>query len=265
MGIENLNKSNWCCFDDGEGHLYIGHAQSGMSIINLKNKTVRKLSHTNNNPQSLPGNSIYSIYKDHLQNIWIGTNRGLGLFNPKTEEFTVFRHESDNPHSLIADHSKHGVTSGNIRTLLQDSFGNIWIGNYSSGVDFISHSQPGFHILPYMTEKGNITKHKPVWGICKDENNQIWLGGENEITLFKDNKLLKSIDITKQLSRPYGQVFSIISTQQGALLLGIYDDGLLKFNTRNIQLQQRYSPQRRRNQPVIARPISIWHSPRQAR
>ena len=284
MGIENLNKSNWCCFDDGEGHLYIGHAQSGMSIINLKNKTVRKLSHANNNPQSLPGNSIYSIYKDHLQNIWVGTNRGLGLFNPKTEEFTVFRHESDNPHSLIADHiydikemndgtlwiasdiggisildlhsitfkspekvqfynitadnSKHGVTSGNIRTLLQDSFGNIWIGNYSSGIDFISHSQPEFHIVPYMTEKGNITKHKPVWGLCKDENDQIWLGGENEITLFKDNKILKSIDITKQLSRPYGQVFSIISDQQGALLLGIYDDGLLKFNTRNEHIER---------------------------
>lgn len=118
MGIENLNKSNWCCFDDGEGHLYIGHAQSGMSIINLKNKTVRKLSHANNNPQSLPGNSIYSIYKDHLQNIWVGTNRGLGLFNPKTEEFTVFRHESDNPHSLIADH---------IYDIKEMNDGTLWI------------------------------------------------------------------------------------------------------------------------------------------
>ncbi|WP_291530321.1 hybrid sensor histidine kinase/response regulator transcription factor [Bacteroides sp. UBA939] len=284
MGIRNLNISNWCSFDDGEEHLYIGHAQNGMSIINLKNKTVRKISYTAGNPQSLPGNSIYSIYKDHLQNIWVGTNRGLGLLNPKTEEFTVFRHEPDNPYSLIADHiydikemndgtlwiasdiggisildlhgitfqspekvrfhniiadnSKHGVTSGNIRTLLQDSFGNIWIGNYSSGIDFISHSQPVFHILPYMTEKGNITKHKPVWGLCKDENGQIWLGGENEITLFKNNKPLKSINITKQLSRPYGQVFSIISDRQGTLLLGIYDDGLLKFNTRNERIER---------------------------
>ena len=46
---------------------------------------------------------------------------------------------------------KHGLSSGNIRSLLQDKFGNIWIGNYSSGVDFISHTQPIFHTLPYTT------------------------------------------------------------------------------------------------------------------
>ena len=255
-----------------------------MSIIDLKNKTSHTLSNNPNNPQSLPGNSVYSIYRDHLENIWIGTNRGLGLFNPKTEEFTVFRHEPHNPYSLIADHiyaikemndgslwitsdiggisildlhsitfknpesvqfynitadnNRNGVSSGNIRNLLQDSFGNIWIGNYSSGVDFISHTQPVFHVLPYMTEKGNILKHKPVWGICKDENNQVWLGGENEISLFKNDKLLKSINISKQLSRPYGQVFSIINAGNGTLLLGIYDDGLLKLDTRSERIER---------------------------
>jgi len=208
MGFKGLNHSNWCAFDDGEGHLYIGHAQGGMTIADLKSKTIRSFYYEPDNLRSLPGNSVYSIYKDHLENIWVGTNRGLGLFNPRTGEFTVFRHEYGNPHSLIADHiydiremsdgtlwiasdiggisildlhnitfnspeniqfynitadnNKNGVSSGNIRNLLQDSFGNIWIGNYSSGVDFISHTQPVFHVLPYLVEKGNIMKNKPV-------------------------------------------------------------------------------------------------------
>lgn len=283
-GIKGLKHSNRCAFDDGEGHLYIGHAQGGMSIVNLKDNTYRTLHYNPKNPQSLPGNSVYSIYKDHLENIWVGTNRGLGLFNPKTDEFTVFRHEQGNPYSLIADHiydiqemsdgtlwiasdiggisildlhnitfkspdnvqfynitadnSKNGVSSGNIRSILQDSFGNIWVGNYSSGVNFISHTPPMFHVLPYMTEKGNILKHKPVWGICKDEKGQIWLGGENEIILFRNNELIKSINIAHKLSRPYGQVFSIISDGHGTLLLGIYDDGLLKYDTKNGNIER---------------------------
>ena len=283
-GISLSVSSHWCTYDDGTGHLYIGHAQGGMSVVDLKRKAVRYLHNLPDNPQSLPGNSVYTIYKDRLENIWVGTNRGLGLFNPKTQDFTVFKHEYQNPHSLIADHiydikemddgtlwiasdiggisildlhsitfknpdnvqfynitadnSKHGVSSGNIRNLLQDSFGNIWIGNYSSGIDFISHTQPFFHILPYMTEHGNILKQKPVWGLYEDEEDRIWLGGENEIALFKDNKLVKSINVTSRLSRPYGQVFSIIGDGHGTLLLGIYDDGLLKFDTRSDQIER---------------------------
>ena len=87
-----------------------------------------------------------------------------------------------------------------------------------------------------MTEHGNILKQKPVWGLYEDEEDQIWLGGENEIALFKDNKLVKSINVTSRLSRPYGQVFSIIGDGHGTLLLGIYDDGLLKFDTQVIRL-----------------------------
>lgn len=283
-GIILPKNANWCTFDDGGGHLYVGHAQGGMSIVDLNTKTVRHLANDADNLLSLPGNSVYAIVKDRMENIWVGTNRGLGLLNPRTDEFTVFRHEPNNPHSLIADHiydmremsdgtlwiasdiggisildlhsitfkspknvqfnhitadnNKHGVSSGNTRSLLQDSFGNVWIGNYSSGVDFISHTQPMFHILPYMTEKGNILKHKPVWGICKDENGQIWLGGENEIILLKDYKPAKSINISNYLSRPYGQVFSIVSDGRGTLLLGIYDDGLLKFDTRSGRIER---------------------------
>lgn len=275
--IKGLDSPNWCTFDNGKGHLYIGHAQGGMSIVDLEKRTAYTLCNDPNNPLSLPGNNVYVIYKDHSENIWVGTNQGLALFNPQTEEFTVFRHDPDNRHSLVADHiydikemndgtlwiasdiggisildlhsitlkdarniqfyniiadnTKNGVSSGNIRKLLQDSFGNIWIGNYSSGIDFISHSQPVFHVLPYMIEKGSIWKNKSVWGIYKDNKEQVWVGGENEIALFKGNKLMKKYDITKQLSRPYGQVFSIIGDEQGTLLLGIYDDGLLKFDT----------------------------------
>ncbi len=279
-----LKQSSWCAFDDGEGHLYIGHAQGGLSIINLENKTLRNLSNIPENPNSLPGNSVYTIYKDHLENIWVGTNQGLGLLNPKTDEFTIFKHESNNPHSLIADHiydikemedgnlwiasdiggisildlhnitfkspqnvqfynitatmDKYGLSSGNIRSLLQDKFGNIWIGNYSSGVDFISHTQPMFHILPYTTQGKEKQKNKPVWGLFQDSEGRIWLGGENEAVAFKNEKQLESFDITEYLARPYGQVFSFAEYSPGIFLLGIYDDGLLKLDTKSNRIER---------------------------
>ena len=283
-GLPELNKSNWCTFDNGNGLLYIGHALNGLSVIDLKSQAARNYRHEPNNPKSLPGNSVYCIFTDHIGNIWVGTNQGLALFNPRTGEFLVFKHQPGNPHSLISDHiydiremndgtlwiaadiggisildlrsitfvnpetvkftnitadnSENGLSSNNIRSLLQDSFGNIWIGNYSSGIDFISHTPPFFHTLPYTTEKGSILKNKPVWGICVDDEQQVWLGGENEIAVLKDNNLKKIIPIAPYLNRPFGQVFSITQASNGMFLLGIYDDGLLKFNPRNNRIER---------------------------
>lgn len=275
--IQGLPHSHWSVFDNGKGQLYVGHSGEGMSIIDLKSGTIKRYQNDPHNPKSLPGSSVYSIYIDHLENIWMGTNQGLALYNPVTEDFQIFRYEAGNPESLISDHvyeikemqdnrlwiatdiggisildlrnitfmnpkdlkfqnitntyDKHGLSSGNIRSLFQDSFGNIWIGNYSSGVDFISHMQPIFHTLPYMIEKKQIIKYKSVWGVHVDEKQQVWLGSENEIAMFKDGNLQKKFDLTVHLSRTYAQVFTIHSSKEN-LFLGLYDDGLLKFDTR---------------------------------
>lgn len=281
---QGLKNANWCTLDDGKGFLYVGHAQQGLSIVNLEDKTVRHFQHEPDNPRSLPGNSVYTIYIDHMENIWLGTNQGLALFNPRKEEFHVFKHEPDNPNSLIADHiydikemdngtlwiasdiggvsildlyeisfvnegtvnftnitptsESNDLSSGNIRTLLQDKFGNIWIGNYSSGVDFVSHTPPLFQTLLYTLIKANKMRNKPVWGIYADEKQQVWIGGENEIAVFEDNRLKDIIDISAYQNRPYAQVFSMQGNQQGILLLGLYDDGLLELNTQTKKIRR---------------------------
>lgn len=63
--LSGLKDCNRCCRDDNNGYLYVGHITEGMSIINLKNKTVKKFYHDAQNPQSLPGNNVRSIYIDH--------------------------------------------------------------------------------------------------------------------------------------------------------------------------------------------------------
>lgn len=282
--IQELKNANWCTYDDGKGFLYVGHAQQGLSIIDLAKKKARHFQHEPGNHRSLPGNSVYTICVDHMENIWIGTNQGLALFNPRKEEFQVFKHEPDNPNSLISDHiydikemdngtlwigsdiggmsildlyeitfanpesiKFHNISaineggnlsSGNIRSLLQDKFGNIWIGNYSSGVDFISHTPPLFHTLHYIYTKINRIRNKPVWGIFTDEKQQVWVGSENEIAVFKENNLTDIIDISSYQNRSYAQVFSMYGNKQNILLLGLYDDGLLELNTRTRKIKR---------------------------
>ena len=72
----------------------------------------------------------------------------------------------------------HGISSPNARCFLQDSFGNIWLGNYRGGIDFLSYNQPVFQTLAYNILKDGALTDKQVWGLAIDNESRIWLGGE---------------------------------------------------------------------------------------
>lgn len=282
--IVGMQSQNWCSCDDGNGNLYIGHAFDGMSIINLKERTARNFSHDPDNPKSLPGNEVRYIHIDRRKNIWVGTNGGLALFNPHTEEFVTFRHKVGDAESLVSNHvfcikemrdgtlwvctdmggisildlqntafmdpaavkfrnitvtnDNHGLSSANPRCLFQDSYGNIWIGNYRGGVDFISDMQPNFQTLPYAIERYGRQSDKQVWGVCVDNEQQVWVGGENEVALVVGHKVKDIISVAAHSSKQHTHVNVICRDEKGMLWLGMYKDGVLRLDPRTHKIER---------------------------
>ena len=92
----------WSVVDGGDGKLYMGHVHHGFSVLSLKDKKVKNFMHDPEDPVSLPGNGVTCIYKDLSGNIWLGTDRGLALFNPEAENFIHFHHSEDGvPHTVF--------------------------------------------------------------------------------------------------------------------------------------------------------------------
>lgn len=127
--IDDLKSLNWASCDDGKGNLFIGHDFDGLSIVDIKNKTTRNFRHESGNSRSLPGNSVRTIYIDSQKNIWIGTNNGLALFNPQSEEFTTFRYDPASPHSLGANY---------VYDIKEMSDGTLWITTDMSGISILN-------------------------------------------------------------------------------------------------------------------------------
>ena len=81
------SNKTWCVMDDGNGRLYIGHVLGGMSIIDLKRqKVIAHFSHSQEH-NSLSGDDVHCIFKDKNDNIWIGTDNGLDLYDPLNNNF----------------------------------------------------------------------------------------------------------------------------------------------------------------------------------
>jgi len=59
---------------------------------------------------SLGSNSIFSLYEDSDENLWVGTHKGIFIYNPRKEKFTAFK----------------GIPTGEVRCILSDRNDNIW-------------------------------------------------------------------------------------------------------------------------------------------
>lgn len=281
--VQGLTGNNWTSAEDGKGHLYIGHHQRGLSIVSLKERTAKNYQHDPEDPYSLPDNEVRALCIDNNQNVWVGTDKGLALFNPQTERFTVFKHISGKEDSLLsgqvmdicqmkdgtlwigtnlggvsilnlqentfispeeisfvnilAGHDGHGLSGPNARSILQDTFGNIWIGNYRGGLDFISYAQPLFSTIAYQTEQQGTFNNKQVWGLWAN-NNQVWLGGEGELGIYEQGQRTKIFALPESLMHLQTHINVIYQDRQGRLWLGTYKNGTLLYTPKDGQIRR---------------------------
>lgn len=179
-----VSNNVWCVNEDNRGYIYIGHVSAGLSILSLKDKKIKNFRHDPNNPESLPGNEVRTVYVDKNDNVWIGTNNGLALFNTEKESFFVFRHDPRNNKSLSADY---------IYSINQLDDGKLWIGTEKGGVSILDIKQSMF-LTPQDVILSNITysddnrglSNPTIRSIYQDSFNNIWLatygGGINFIS-----------------------------------------------------------------------------------
>ena len=117
------SEQTWTIMEEGNNTLYIGHVDNGLSILSLKDKSVKHFIHNPQDPHSLPGNDVRCIYKDTNENIWIGTNKGLALFNPNTNSFTNFHMNPGNSQGALSSYIfsikqfKDNKLSGKVMTI----------------------------------------------------------------------------------------------------------------------------------------------------
>lgn len=260
---------------DLDGYLIVGHDGGGMSVVNKETGAVTRYVHDPDDPFSLPGRRVYCIYRDNYDHIWVGTEHGLGLYNPSADNFTCFRYDPDDPDSIISDHiytitelsghrlwictdiggisvldirqihygnndaigfeniyatyDENGLSSRNVRKVLEDDYNNIWIVNHSSGLDCLRKSPVAFHKLVY-TESRRSSKNKLASSVAIDDGGGIWVGLENEVARFRaDGSLDKAYLLAPYLTHSNALVYSLL-IKGDYLYMGLYDSGLLKMN-----------------------------------
>lgn len=144
---QKLSHNVVLCLSEHEGKIWAGTDGGGINIINPQTGNVKILKHLSGDKNSLPINSIQSLFqRDGQENTWAGSVKG-GLIN--------IRHSIVHSYSDVPLGYTNGLSEKAILSFFQETGSeDIWIGTDGGGVNrFNPHTKQFIHYPATYGEK----------------------------------------------------------------------------------------------------------------
>ncbi|MGD2086904.1 MAG: two-component regulator propeller domain-containing protein [Candidatus Aminicenantes bacterium] len=234
---------------------------SGNLLFASREKGVFSFREGRFSPYPVPGLenlNIITMYLDHDENLWIGTNKGLLRFNENdTTRYDSSHGLSHEYITVIKEDSEQNFWIGTLRglnrlnktnngtiyfesllhqavifCLYEDREKSLWIGTDNSGLKRLKNSKFTSFPVPQALEK------EIIISIFRDRKNNTWLGSlGGKLFCFKENQLIKTIT---PLGVAGTGISAIADDSQGNLWLGTIGKGVFqKKNNTFVQLTSR--------------------------
>lgn len=212
---------------DRDKNVWVGTNQ-GAALFRPATEKFISFRHKKGDAQSLLPGTVMDIKQMKNGNIRFATNMGgISVLDLQSNTFTDARDIRFN--NITVTNDEYGLTGAYVRRLLQDSFGNLWIGSYRDGLDFISHEPNIFNRLHYTAEKQGKSRYKQVWSLCLDHKGQLWMGGESELAVAKQGEQLRIIPLPTSTLHPHAYVRAIHEDRQHRIWVGTWEAGLFYY------------------------------------
>jgi len=131
-----------------------------------KGVTIIPQSNVANERPVLKDISIYTLYKDRKENIWVGSsNNGVYLLNNDEQIISHFEHNTD----------QNSISNNQIRTILEDSAGKIWIGTFYGLNSFDTVTQR-WESYVHVDNIPHSISHTSIFSLYEDTQGTIWVG-----------------------------------------------------------------------------------------
>tara|TARA_R110002050_G_scaffold95549_4_gene198920 strand:+ start:49558 stop:53508 length:3951 start_codon:yes stop_codon:yes gene_type:complete len=155
--VRQFKKSN-------QNELWIA-SESGVSIYDLKNKTINNLRKSPSDPYAISDNAAYSITIDKENGVWIGTY--FGGVNYHQKQYDQFK-------KYFPRKNENAIVGSAVREIKKDNKGNLWIGTEDAGINkFDLQTKKFVNFQPDGTKSG--LSFYNIHGVLTREN-KIWIG-----------------------------------------------------------------------------------------
>nr|WP_294903004.1 two-component regulator propeller domain-containing protein [uncultured Lacibacter sp.] len=220
---------------DAAGKIWIGTQESGLSYISGYDKNQQPV-FKNYLPAyavkgALQNERVSCLLVDSKNRLWIGTYKGLHLYQPATDQFQLF---------VQTNEPKNSISNNTILCLAEDKYGNVWAGT-QYGLNKITGIENGKLKVSSFTMKEGLPSDY-VHAVIPDKAGHIWVSTNKGIVRF--NQSNKSFAVFDKRDGVQSIVFSENASYKdanGRFFFGGLE-GLTYFFPDSIAISQFYPP-----------------------
>ncbi|MFW5758318.1 MAG: two-component regulator propeller domain-containing protein [Bacteroidota bacterium] len=182
--------------------------------------------------------SIYKIYRDRNQNIWLGTFESgfyrISKDENKLEHFDLLKiTNTDNP------------SVNSVWDIEQDQHGNFWIGTWGGGLVYFDDEKNTFEKYHFDPDNENSLSNDKILSLLSDSEGILWIGTDGgglnsydpEKKIFTRHKV-RNKELVRILDR---SILCLHEDRKGNIWIGSDGGGVFKYDkqTQNFQIYNR--------------------------
>ncbi|MGQ1947869.1 two-component regulator propeller domain-containing protein [Geofilum sp. OHC36d9] len=217
-------------FVDSRENSWLGMSEHGLVRFNHTTGKYQVYSQSQEAPFNLHHNLVHCLTEDQQGRIWIGSEDGLAIYDPESENLTLHYFDLQNP---------TGLNSNPIYDAFCDREGNVWLGTYFGGINFWSNKKNFFKTWNPGLGKGELNGNV-VSCLTEDKEGNLWIGLEDN-GLNKYNRYSGEIIHYSQNKGPallsYNNIHDLLFVSDYELWIATYTGGINILNTKNNKIK----------------------------
>ena len=145
---------------DNEGNIWIGTDTDGLYVLDSTLSVVKSLKHKSEDVSAISSNVIWDMALSNNGKIWLATDRGLNLLDPKSFNATSFQYDFNNPSA---------ISSNFLLSVFEEDDERLWIGTSESGLNIVHPSKRAFEHFTNRLSPNRSLSNNAVWSINEDD------------------------------------------------------------------------------------------------
>ncbi len=217
----------WSALVDSENNIWLGTFNAGLDRYDPVKNVFIHYTGGDKDP-SILGCILFKMLEDDDGTLWIATDKGLFQFDPKSERFTRYVNDKDDPNS---------IPGNDVRAIYFDENGTFWIGT-NQGICQFDREKRHFVSLDINDQ----LKNKAIYGLLSDKNNNLWIGSKGGLARYNlITRELRNFDKSDGIQGANFNSNSSIYTKDGLMFFGGVN-GMTMFDPLNIRDNQIVPP-----------------------